>query len=109
MSARPKKKWTKYYDLYEGEIRYTFEERDTDGVYCEVNVWISSDRFRKNIWDHKSVRTFYTGYLYINEDGTRLRTDHYESLTECKVATEKLFEKHCSIYPADRYIYPNEQ
>ena len=104
MSEKPTKKWIKGCDPFDGTPRYTFEGRDPSFTYSSIAVVITTERRRKYQWDPKSCRNFYTGTVYHMDEETFDRTDEYEHLNDCKVATEKLFAQYCELFPDDAEI-----
>ena len=101
MAQATKKKydWRKYSDPFDGTPRYTFEGRDPDCTVSDIAVVITTERRRKYEWDGKSVKNFYTGYVCHMRMECADTTREFESIAECKKATEALYELYVRDYP----------
>ena len=92
-------KWTKGQDPFDDSARYSFDGRDPAITVSDIAVVITTDRKRKYSHDSQSVKNYYTGYVRHEPSETADTTKDYESIAECKKATEELFVEYCKLFP----------
>lgn len=96
-----KVKWTKGYDFMDGSPRYSFEGRDPQDTYTDIELVIYTQRERKFSHDSQSAKNFYYGYIRHNPSETCDTIGRFETLKEAKEKTLELFEEYCKLFPND--------
>ena len=93
-----RKEWTKGYDFMDNTPRYTFEGRDPQTTYEDIQVVIYSQYERKFSHDSTSKKLYYYGYVRYEPKETADTIGRFETLKQAKTETEKLFDEYCNLF-----------